>query len=365
MGKLTGAIVAKARAAAKRASDLAVKKASPLAVPRARKTVPINATGERVPYVKSGHLSGVTAGSNATRAAYSNDPRASWTAGDGRDIIYDALGVDQLPTRPATGFYTPPGGVLETNPATVALPVGALRGGDIAPASRRALDLAESLRAYTDVQGAGAYHVGLPDVKSGDMGSLTTPTTGPTRASTLETLQALGTQYGLPDVVDTGRGVTLSNFYPGPPSGDEMKAALSGGLNADINALLGAEPRRVKVASGYLPMFEEAGAEGSGVATGRLADLLGKYPESVVQRLDADPALRARYASGADLDAEMAQRGFGAPRDDVQTARRILSAGGLDALMAAFRGGKIPLPVAAAGLLGMSAMQEEDEGRAY
>jgi hypothetical protein len=341
-------------------------KAAAPAAPRPRKAVkvPVNATGERVPYVGSGQLSGIVGGDEATRAAYSADPRASWTGAGGRDIIYDALGVKQLPTLPATGFYTPPGGILETNPATVPRPFGSVQDGDIDPTSRSMLDLAESLRAYTDAQGAGAYHVGLSGVDAAEQGSLSIPTAGPTSADTLKALQDLGGAYGLPDVVDTGSGITMTNFYPGPPSGAETEAALAGNFGKELRGLVAGEPQRAKVAAGYLPMFEEADGMGSGIATGRMADLINRYPQSTIARLDASPALRERYASGAALDAEMAQRGFGVAREDIQNARRLMAEGGVDALMAAFREGKIALP-AVAGLLGLSALPDESEGSAY
>lgn len=350
---------------ARKAVERRAKAAAPTA-PRARKApkVPVNATGERVPYVASGHLSGVVGGDEATRAAYSADPRASWTGPGGRDIIYDALGAEQLPTVPATGFYTPPGGVLETNPATVPRPLVGVRAGDVDPASRDMLDMAEGLRAYTDAQGAGAWHMGLADAPPGEQGSLTIPMEGATEAGTLKALQDLGGRYGLGDVVDTGQGITMTNFYPGPPSGEETSAALRGGFGDAIRALTGSTPTRAKIVAGYLPTLEDAGEAGSGIATQRLADLVSKYPESAVARLDASPALRERYASGAALDEEMAARGFGVAREDIQNARRILASGGIAGLMKALRDGNIALPAVAA-VTGSTALLGGDEGTTY
>lgn len=317
------------------------------------------ATSERVPYVGSGHLSGIVGGDDATRAAYSLDPRASWTDEGGRDILYDALGAYQLPTQRATGFYTPPGGKLETNPATVAKPLVGITGGDVDPASRRMLDLAETLRAYTDAQGAGAWHMGLTNVPPGQQGSLNVPLEGPASTDTLLALRDLGERYGIGDVVDTGSGVNMTNFYPGPPGGAETGKALRTGLADEIRALTGSSPSRQKIVSSYLPVMEEAGAPGSGTATRNLIDLLDRYPESVVAKLDANDALRARYASGADLDAEMAAKGFGEARPDIQNARRILSESGLAGLKAALREGKVALPAVVA-LVGAAALQDDE-----
>ena len=317
------------------------------------------ATSERVPYVKSGQLSGIVGGDEATRAAYSLDPRASWTDEGGRDILYDALGAYQLPTQRATGFYTPPGGALETNPATVAKPLVGLSGGDVDPASRGMLDLAETLRAYTDAQGAGAWHMGLTNVPPGQQGSLSVPLEGAASRDTLLALRDIGNRYGIGDVVDTGSGVTMTNFYPGePPGGAETGKALRSGLAKEINALTGSSPSRQKIVSSYLPVMEGAGAPGSGIATRNLVDLLGNYPEAVIAKLDENAALRARYASGADLDAEMAAKGFGEARPDIQNARRILSESGLAGLKAALREGKVALPAVVA-LVGVGALQDD------
>jgi len=315
-----------------------------------------NATGERVPYVGSGQLSGIVGGDDAMRAMYSNDPRAAWTDANRRDVIYDALGAYQLPTQNATGFYTPPGGVLETNPATVAKPLVGLKDGDVDPASRRMLNLAEGLRAYTDAQGAGAWHMGMKNVPAGEQGSLLVPMGGPATPEQLIALRGAGSSRGLPDVVDTGQGVTMTNFYPGPPGGAETGKNLRGGLAKEVQAITGSSPQRAKVVSGYIQMMEDAGREGSGVATGRLVEMLSKEPDAVIDKLDASMGLRARYASGAALDTDMAARGFGVARQDIQNARGILASDGLRGLMKAFRSGKVSLPVVAA-LLTVPAMQ--------
>ena len=102
--------------------------------------------------------------------------------------------------------------------------------------------------------------------------------------------------------------------------------------------------------------MEWAGAPGSGIATRNLVDLLENYPEAVISKLDENAALRARYASGADLDAEMAAKGFGEARPDIQNARRILSESGLAGLKAALREGKVALSAVVA-LVGVGSLQ--------
>lgn len=319
------------------------------------------ATSERIPYRGSGQLPGLLQADDAARAAYSMDPRASWTDEAGNDIIYSALGVPQRATQQATGFYTPPGGVLETNPATVAKPFVGVSGGDIDPASRGMLDLAESLRNYIDAQGAGAYHVGLSDVPSADLGSLTIPMGGPVDADLLVDLQKLGQQYGLSDVVDTGEGITMTNFG-GAPTGLETRQALTdAGLAGSIEQMTGSLPRVVNVASRYLPILETAGEAGSGKATSGLLDLAKRYPADIVDSLDSE-ALRQRAASGAALDEEMAAR-YGGVREDIQTARRIFAEKGLRGLKEAQKQG-IALPgiVALMSAYGLQPEDLTDEG---
>ena len=50
----------------------------------------------------------------------------------------------------------------------------------------------------------------------------------------LDKLQEIGQKYGLPDVVDTGQGATLTSFYPEPK---EMTTKQSNGIIAELNNL--------------------------------------------------------------------------------------------------------------------------------
>lgn len=308
-------------------------------------------TSERVPYVGSGQLSDIVGGDDALRAAYSSDPRASWSP-EGRDILIDALGGYQRPPLEATGFYTPPGGVLETNPATVTRPFVGITGGAVDPASRGMMDVSEAVRAYIDAQGSGAWHKTMANAKPGEMGSVFIPMEGKVSGDLLVALRDLSKDYGLPDVVDTGQGITLTNFDPdvGPPSGTTMGKALKGDLGRQIAELTGSSPMRVKIDSGYLPTFELEKTPGSGVVTSNLREMLSKYPEAVLQKLDENEALRQRALSGAELDEEMASKGYGEAREDIQRARRIIGEKGFKGLFDALDRGVV-LP----GLAGLMA----------
>jgi hypothetical protein len=324
-----------------------------------------NATYEQVPYSASGHLEGIGTGSESVRRSYSENPALSWTGNSDRDMLYDLLGAYQQPTISATGVYTPPGGALEVNPAFVARPLVGLSEGGVDPASRGMLDFAEMLRGYIGGQGASAWHSTLRNVPAGQQGSLFVPMQEPVDVETLVELGELGGRYGLPDFVDTGRGVTLSNFYPGPPSGVETGRNLRAGLSGDIAALMGSTPERVKVDSSYLPILEVGeevgqGVPGSGFATDQLLALADKYPVAA-SKLE-NPLVQNRALSQANLDESLSSR-YGATREDLQTARRIFAEKGFAGLREARRQG-IALPGIAA-LMGLYGLQADEGDAGY
>lgn len=315
-------------------------------------------TSERVPYVGSGHLSGIVGGDDALRAMYSSDPRASWSP-EGRDIIVDALGGYQRTPLEATGFYTPPGGELEINPATITRPLVGISEGAVDPASRGMMDLSEAVRGYIDAQGASAWHKPIANAKAGEMGSVFIPSEGATSGEDLLRLRELGEPYGLTDVVDTGQGVTLTSFYPGPPSGAETGKALKGELGVALRDVMGSPGQRVKIDSGYQPLFElEESGPGTGVVTRALEELVSRYPEVVLDKLNTE-AIRNRAMSGRELDEEMARRGYGEARPDIQRARELIGTGGLRELFAALKRGEA-LP-AAVPFSVLAALQGEGE----
>jgi hypothetical protein len=327
-----------------------------------------NVTYELVPYSSSGHLEGIGAGPDAVRAEYSANPALSWGSNDGRDIIYDALGAYQRPTINATGVYTPPGGALETNPAFVARPLVGIAEGGVDPISRDMLDFAETLRGYLGAQGASAWHIGMGNVPSSQRGSVFAPADGPLPLDRLIELGKIGSKYGLPDFIDTGRGVTLTNFADGAPSGGVTDRNLQKGFADEIISVTGKMPIRVKVESSYLPILEKGnpdwgsdplqGVPGSGWATDQLLALADKYP-TAASKLDASGVIRSRALAGANVDEDYAARGFGATREDIQTARRIFAEKGFAGLREARRKG-IALPGIAA-FLSLYGLEDADD----
>lgn len=329
-------------------------------------------TYEQTPALGINHLPDLLTGSPADRAAFAAtnpwiDPAT------GRDVIYDRLGIYQRPTVPATGIYTPPGGGLETNPASVARPFVGMTADTrvVDPASRLALDVGEGGRAYVDAQGAGAWHKIITDAKAGEMGSLHVPLPGPLPPDKVAALQELGAKYGVPDVADSGRGVTLTNFG-GTTSGKDMGAYLKkGDLRSEISNLLGSdagEPVRVKVDSNLIPMFHgdwpggNLPAAGSGQVTRRFLDLVNQLTPSA--RLKLGEGLQGGAAANLERDAQLGERGQ-MVRPDIQTARRLLSQpGGIDLLARAHAAG-VPLPAIVGGGLGLGALSLRPWGSLY
>jgi hypothetical protein len=228
------------------------------------------------------------------------------------------------------------------------------------------LDFAETLRGYLGAQGASAWHKTLTNVPAGQQGSVLIPAEGPVPAETLVKLGALGGKYGVPDFVDTGKGVTMTNFDPevGPPSGTVTGRNLRGDFGGGIQEIMSSDPLRVKVDSSYIPILEAGsdagqGVAGSGYATDKLLSMADKYPIAA-KKLESGN-IQARAMRQADLDEVYAERGFGATREDIQTARRIFSERGFEGLREARRQG-VALPGIAAllSLYGLEGGEETD-----
>ena len=333
-------------------------------------------TFEAQTYAKGRHLAGLQ-----DREGFAAHPASSWMGEDGRDIIYNALHAYTRPTVKATGLYTPKAtGITENNRAFVARPlVGMSPDGKAGPkvddASKAMLDIAEGVRAYVDVQGGGAWHKRIENAPAGASGSVFVPNDGP---MTVDQLLALGDASNGPigtpvpppgemgpiqpatlgDVVDTGNGATITNWWPGPPTGTETGKALKSGMNADIQQIVpGAPPKRIKVQSNLMD-YEEAwqAEEGSGEATRKLMSLFdNQYGPAALDHLDSDPGIRRIMLEKNERDlAALAAEGNLPLRQDVLNARRIISEGGFRGLFEAMQRGEL-LPAVAIPLLGLGA----------
>lgn len=314
-------------------------------------------TYEATPGPGIGHLPDLPTADYAERAAFAADPRSSWRDPTSmRDIIYDALGMWQRPTQEITGLFHG-----QTNPAQAARPLVSLTPEkEVAPISRSMLNTAEGLRAYLDAQIAGAWHMPIGTAEPKQSTSLRFPLQDKMTPEQIIDMSKRMEAWGLGDVVDTGQGATVTNFYPGPPPAEElakrMRAAGPQGPAADI--LPGIEPQRVKVEGSLAPPVEGAEGyskawmepQGSGAVTRELQNLLNDpNVPNALKRLDTQEIRNAALAR-LERDAEYASRTGQPVREDVQLARKIISQSGLPGLFDALAKGA-PLPAIAPFLL--------------
>jgi hypothetical protein len=297
------------------------------------------ATYEAQPGAMTGHLPGSVGAPRSERDAYAADPRSSWaTAPGGRDAIYSGFGIPGTgesmrvrPTIDAQGVYTPPNGPTEYNPGNVARPLVTFDSGksvkNITSHDRALLDGAEATRAYVDAQGAGAWHKPWTGGAPGQSNSLmlTKNSAGRMDPAEIQRLQGVGKKYGISDVVDTGDGVTMTNFLnaPGKRSTKNQKALMAevgqGGQYRGID--------RAKVDSGYVGFEDQwQQPQGSGAVTTEFLKTLEGLPQPVQDALDRNPDIAMAALARLERDQDWAAK-WGAPREDIQNARRIMSQG--------------------------------------
>jgi hypothetical protein len=311
-----------------------------------------------------------------------------------RDILLDAAGMLQRPALPATGFWQPEMGPLEMNEATASRPLIGLQaeGAGIGPKSRKLWEGAETWRGFTGLQGATAGHIPITHAKSSQMGSLTIPFGGPADPATLPPLMNLGTRWGLPDISDTGKAVTMTSFDPNnpPPTGTQMAQYLPGqnfakrtimqgpptasgqtpfGLTKQIQSILGpnVEPQRASVHSVYRPMWSEmegAAARGpTGVVTDEFLNQWSQYTPQFRNQVENDPAILAKLQADIDLLNQTHKPGdVNADQwhEAIINALTILKEKGSAGLDAARKSGVI-LPAAAAFVIGASQLMPQDQ----
>ena len=311
------------------------------------------ATHEAIPGADTGHLPGSINTSPEARAAYSVDPCSTWAfAPGGRDAIYaggGGKGVATQPTIEMQGLYPRPDGIVETNPGWTARPQvssDSVKASTVLPADRNMLNASEAVRGYVDAQNASAWHKLW--FRQGN--SLFVPMPGKASLEQLLALQWRGETAGLPSVVDSGMGATMTRFYPLP---DDIGPALrSNKLAADIKSVTGVEPRRVTVDHDfidYVPAWQQG--EGSGAATREMLSHVNVTPElraAMNDNVDIPKAALARLERDQDYS-----RQWGATREDIQNARKIIGEGKgwVDRLESAMKAGAI-LPALGFAILG-------------
>ena len=369
--------------------DLVMQKAYDIALDDANRTVgdffpkhTAYATYEAQPFAAGGHLPGSATASQAERTAYANDPLSDWAlAPGGRDAIYGGLltrqadmsptggGMMVRPTQAAQGVYTPPGGVMETNPAFVARPLvafdnpvegGARKVKTLPGADRAILDTGEGVRAFVDYQGAGAWNKPWAGGQIGQSNSAFIKSdAGPATLEQIQQMQQAGGKYNLGDVIDTGEGMVMTNF--GGVSPLDKRGLLDITAKSDASGL-GADVNRVSLDSGYMG-YEDAwtSVPGSGAATRQLLATLDDAPQALRTSIDQNEYIPKAALNRLERDKNW-QAQWGAAREDVQNARRIIGEGPgwIGRLRSGLENGMV-LPVIGTAILGASLGMSDDE----
>ena len=225
---------------------------------------------EAIPGQKTGHLPAMLeAGDDIkeqyTEALTSVDPQ-------GRDLFYDALGIQTRSTQPTQGFYRNEAGQIEANPGRVARP---LVGIDPTAPTGRAMDQpsvdiiegVETLRAVMLGQEGIGYHKPFPrsgGAKGAATGSLRVrlpnrPTPDQlgklNRVLTSDEFADLPYQSAADILVDTGDGITMINL------GDDFGPAVV--KAADQRKMVERLEPHLKRIFGKIEGFEPAFAHGS------------------------------------------------------------------------------------------------------
>jgi hypothetical protein len=310
-------------------------------------------------------LPGFVKADEATRAAYSGDPRSTWaTASGGRDSIYAGMSTPSTgmsmrvqPTTEMQGLYTRPNGVTETNPAWTARPLVSFETGPtktVSAGDRAVLNAGEATRGLVDAQNASGWHIvwlgGAPEQSN----SLFIPMSRKAAKEELVALKAVGEAHGLPDVADTGTGITLTNFSAEPPK-------LSRGVVKDVRGILpDSKPERAKVDSNSIDFAraQEEGGVGSGALTRLWLSHVNSTPE-IRAAINNNPDIAKKALGNLERDNEWAAK-LGATREDIQNARSIIGEGPgwVDRLEAGLKSGVL-LPALAIGLFGAGQLSEQ------
>jgi hypothetical protein len=332
------------------------------------------ATYEAQPGAMTGHLPGSVGSSRLERDLYANDTRSAWnTAPGGRDALYAGMRLGDTgkvwpvrPTQNMQGMYTPEGGPTEFNPGFVARPLVDFQTGDVksvTPWTASMMDGVEATRALIDAQGAGAWHKNWVGGAPGQSTSMVIDKKVPGILDPDEMLrmQKAGAEYGLPDIVDTNEGVTMTRFYPGPPEkrGVKDQRGLEAAIQGASDNVKGAS--KSKVDSGYIG-YEKAWTQpGKGGATRKLLRKIDDMPRAAQEALDANSAVPKAALDRLERDNAWSKK-WGATRQDIQNLRKIVGEGPgwIKRLRLAERRGAL-LPAAVGALIGASAMQEAND----
>ena len=354
------------------------------------------ATHESRPGSQTGHLPGLLSATPDEIARYHADPASTWaTAPGGRDAIYAGTGIPDTgvnmrvrPTKPMQGAYERPDGTIEFNPGETANPLVAFQTNPGAPktiaaADRKILDAGETWRGLIDAQNAGAWHKPYAGGPTKQSNSVFVPLDRKLSETEMVALKAEAKARGLPDVVDTGSGVTLTSFYPQPEvMTPKVQKSLESAVKTVLPDALGLE--RTAVSSGFLdlgklqdvptPWGTAPGYKGwesppgSNVLTQFALDQI-RQPQ-LRTAFQTNPYLPERAGAKLARDEGVAAQ-YGAPRADLQALRAEIAKGGnwADRVehMIKTGTGKFPvlLPFGLAGTAVPGLLTQSDDDRRY
>lgn len=311
-------------------------------------------THEVTPGKATGHLPAVASGSQEARDVYGAE-HPWWTTEEGRDAIYDALGMYVEPSKQSIGIYGD-----EFNPGMVAQPyvnpTGPTGKKVLAGADRELMDVGEAFRALFGGQEAGAWSMAIPgqQLQHSNAFALNLPADMQNREGLAKVIAQAKMTDAMPDVVHYGGEDALrARFYPEPdPMTRQSKAAQTGEM-AGIG--VGATP--VRKEGGYIPYTQEQGFEVGGVSAPGweqepgsdtlTKSLLERLTPQMEKQLDQSPILKQKIMQQLDYDIAQSERLQSPVREDLQNLRRAYAAGGIQAIKDAIGQGMFPAFVAA------------------
>jgi len=303
-------------------------------------------TYEYQPYVDAGHLPGLTGAPMNERRAYAEAAQQGATDSMGRDRLYagmrywnragqptgHAMRVDT--TLPMQGVYTPPGGKMETNPGYVARPLVAFNIGpdkekSMDRGSKALVDGVESVRGWLDVQGAAAGNKSWrPQANKNANAVMLSRDPGVASLEEIVNAGKVGERVNMPNVVDTGEGLLVTNFDGGGTM-NNLTPAQQKKLMAEMAAQApGTTPSQVineGVYRGYEGTWEQG--IGSDAATKKMLADLDALPAATQEAIYRNPEIPQRAGERADMD-DVWGVNYGGARKDVQYARRLVQKAG-------------------------------------
>jgi hypothetical protein len=307
------------------------------------------ATHEATPGGVTGHMPGVAEGSYAGREAYGRP----WTDEAGRDVLYEAAGLDlQLPATKGVGTFTPAGGGLEINPNVASRPqVGVVprtkdRPRGLSDPEREAVQKVEAFRAVVDAQEAGAAHLTMPYGQGVQARELTGFELEHGRALTPDEMKSLavtaskegyGGKTGF--VANTGERSILEGWAGAPTIASEkaIKEALeTAGIPIDTL-------RRARHDTVF-ESFDEEWATGGGAVTRKLLEIMkGQDAPAVEAAIANSPKVEAAVLARLERDVALAAKnmpGFNA-NEAVNNFKRIWLEGKFEGLARALESGEL------------------------